>query len=427
MEDKYHLDTLAIHAGYERDKQTRSVNEPIYQTTGYHYDSTEQAANLFELEEEGNIYSRLTNPTVRILEKRIAALEGGQEAVAFSSGMAAIAGVALALCREGDNIVSSSSLYGGTSTLFTHTLKKWGIETRFADSTDPDTFAGHIDNRTKMVYFETIGNPKNDVPEIEQIVKIAHQSQVAVVCDNTVTSAMLIRPIDFGVDVVVQSCTKIIDGRGSSVGGIVVESGNFNWARGRYPDMVEPDASYHGLKLCEKFGKVALSARLRIQTLRDIGGCMSPFNAYMFLHGLSTLHLRVPRHCENALELARFLEANKFVSYVNYPGLESDPHYMNAQKYLPKGQGAILGFGIKGGIEAGKKFINSVKLASHVTNLLDSRTMVVHPASTTHQQLSEQEKIDAGVLPDFIRVSVGTEHIDDILADFEQAIKASQS
>ena len=298
-----------------------------------------------------------------------------------------------------------------------------GIEARFVDSSKPHEFADAIDENTKFVYFETIGNPKNDVPDIEEIVKVAHDRNVVVVCDNTVTSALMIRPIDFGVDIVVQSCTKIIDGHGSSVGGMVVDGGKFDWACGRYPDMVEPDESYHGLKLYEKFGPMALLIRLRVQTLRDYGACLSPFNAFMFLHGLSTIHLRVPRHCENALALAKFLQANENVSYVSYPGLENDPYNAMAKKYLPNGQGAILGFGIKGGIEAGKKFINGVVLASHVTNLLDSRTMVVHPASTTHQQLSKQEKIDAGVPEDFIRVSVGTEHIDDIIADFKQAIE----
>ena len=424
---KYKSATIAVHGGYDVEPTTRSANVPLYQTAAYHYDSTEQAANLFELNEFGNIYSRLQNPTCDIFEKRIALLEGAVAAVSFSSGMAAITGVIQNLCQKGDNIVSSASLYGGTATLFAHTISKWGIEARFVDAQNPQNFAAQIDENTKIVYIESIGNPKNDVLEYEKIADIAHKAGVVVVCDNTVTSPILFNPIKYGADIVVHSCTKMIDGHGSSVGGIVVDSGKFDWASGRYDCMTCADESYHGIKFYEKFGAIAFAVKLRVSVLRDTGGCLSPFNAFMFLHGLTTLPLRAIRHSENALELAKFLEAHPAVSWVNYPGLKSHPNYELAEKYLTKGKGGILGFGIKGGKAAGEKFINSVELASHITNLLDARTMVVHPATTTHQQLSDEEKIAAGVTDDFIRVSVGIEDIDDIKADFDKALMAAKA
>jgi O-acetylhomoserine (thiol)-lyase len=428
MTDKknYKPATIAVHGGYEVEPTTRSANVPLYQTAAYHYDSTEHAANLFEFNEFGNIYSRFQNPTCEIFEKRIAMLENGAAALSFSSGMAAITGIVQNLCEKGDNIVTSSSLYGGTSTLFAHTIRKWGIEAKFVDASNPRNFADAIDEKTKIVYIETIGNPKNDVLEYEKITDIAHKAGIAVVCDNTVASPILFNPIKYGVDIVVHSCTKMIDGHGSSIGGIVIDSGCFDWASGRYPCMTEPDESYHGIKFYEKFGSIAFIVKLRVQVLRDTGSCLSPFNAFMFLHGLTTLPLRAVKHSENALALASFLEAHEAVSWVNYPGLRSHPNFELAQKYLPKGQGGILGFGIKGGKAAGEKFINSVRLASHITNLLDARTMVVHPATTTHQQLTEAEQTAAGVTADFIRVSVGIEDIDDIKADFDQALKAAQ-
>jgi len=424
---KYNPATIAVHGGYDIEPTTRSANVPLYQTSAYHYDSTEQAASLFELNEFGNIYSRLQNPTCDIFEKRVALLEGGVAAVSFSSGMAAITGVIQNLCQKGDNIVSSASLYGGTATLFAHTISKWGIEARFVDAQDPNNFAAKIDENTKIVYIETIGNPKNDVLEYEKIAEIAHKAGVVVVCDNTVASPILFNPIKYGADIVVHSCTKMIDGHGSSVGGIVVDSGKFDWASGKYDCMTAADESYHGIKFYEKFGSIAFAVKLRVSVLRDTGGCLSPFNAFMFLHGLTTLPLRAIKHSENALELAKFLEAHPAVSWVNYPGLKSHPNYDLAEKYLTKGKGGILGFGIKGGKVAGEKFINSVELASHITNLLDARTMVVHPATTTHQQLSDAEKNATGVSDDFIRVSVGIEDIDDLKADFDNALAKAKA
>ncbi len=425
---KYHLDTLAVHAGHTPDKDTLSRAVPIYQTSSYVFENSEHAADLFSLKQDGNIYTRLMNPTTDVLEKRIAAMEGGVGAVCFASGMAAITALALTLCKAGDHIVSSSSLYGGTYTLFSQTLKKYGIDVSFVEPSNSQNFADAIKDNTKLVYIETIGNPKNDVVDYPMITTIAHEAGVLVACDNTVASPMLFRPIEYGVDVVVHSCTKIIGGHGTSIGGVVVDSGKFDFATSsRYPEMIAPDESYHGLKYVETFGEFAFLAKLRTQTLRDMGACISPFNAFLLIQGLETIHLRVPRHCSNALELARYLESHPAVSWVNYPGLESHSDYARAKKFLPNGQGAIVGFGIKGGKEAGKRFIENVKLASHLANILDSKTLVIHPASTTHQQLSEQEQLDAGVSPDYIRVSVGTEHIDDIVADFELALEESQN
>jgi len=422
----YKLDTLALHAGQEVDPTTLSRAVPIYQTTSYVFKSAEHAANLFGLKEFGNIYTRLMNPTTDVLEKRLAALEGGIGACAFSSGMAAITAAVQNIAPAGSHVVSSNSLYGGTCTLFTHTLPKMGIEFTLVDPNEPANFAKAIKKNTKLIYIESIGNPKNDVLDYQAIVKIAHDNGVPVICDNTVTSPMLFRPIEHGIDIVVHSCTKMIGGHGTSIGGIVVDSGNFKWDNGKFPGLTEPDPSYHGLKYYEALGPLAYIIKIRTNILWDTGGCLSPFNAFLFLQGIETLHLRAARHCENALAVAKFLEKHPAVSWVNYPGLPSHPNYSLAKKYLPNGQGAVLGFGIKGGIEAGKKFIDSVQLASHLANILDSKTLVIHPASTTHQQLTEREQLDAGVTPDFVRVSVGTEHLDDIKDDFDQALKASQ-
>ncbi|MGB8225430.1 MAG: homocysteine synthase [Sedimentisphaerales bacterium] len=424
-EKKYHLETLALHAGQEVDPATLSRAVPIYQTTSYVFKSTDHAANLFALKEFGNIYTRLMNPTTDVLEKRLAALEGGVGGLGLSSGQSAIYVSIFNICNSGGHIVSSNSLYGGTVTLFSQTFKKLGIEVTFVDPKQPENFAKAIKKNTRLIYIETIGNPKNDILDYEKIAEIAHKNGMPVICDNTVTTPILFRPIEHGVDIVVHSCTKFIGGHGTSIGGAIVDSGRFNWANGRYPELTEPDPSYHGVKYVEAVGPLAYIIKARTQFLRDMGSCMSPFNAFLFLQGIETLHLRMARHCENALALAKWLEKHKSVSWVNYPGLESHPDYKLAKKYLPKGQGAILGFGIKGGREAGIKFINSVKLASHLANIGDSKTLVIHPASTTHQQLSEAEQIAAGVSPDYIRVSVGTEHIDDIIEDFEQALKRS--
>jgi O-acetylhomoserine (thiol)-lyase len=422
---KYHLETLALHAGHVVDSDTLSRAVPIYQTTSFLFRDTEHAGNLFALKEFGNIYTRLMNPTTDVLEKRLAALEGGVGGLCFSSGMAAITAAVLNICRAGQHIVSSSSLYGGTVTLFSHTFAKLGIEVTFVDPKEPENFAKVIKDNTRLIYIETIGNPKNDILQYEKIAEITHKNGVPVICDNTVASPILFRPVEHGIDIVVHSCTKFIGGHGTSIGGAIVDSGNFDWTNGRYPELTEPDPSYHGVKYVESFGNLAYIIKARTQFLRDMGSCMSPFNAFLFLQGLETLHLRMPRHSENAIKLAQWLERQKTVNWVNYPGLKSHSDYELAKKYLPKGQGAILGFGIKGGKEAGIKFINNVKLASHLANIGDSKTLVIHPASTTHQQLSETEQLAAGVTADYIRVSVGTEHIDDIIDDFEQALENS--
>ena len=429
MSDKneFHLETLALHAGHQRDSDTLSRVVPIHQTTSYLFKDTDHAARLFALEEFGNIYTRLMNPTTDVLEKRLAALEGGVAGLCFSSGMAAITAAVLNISRASQHLVASGSLYGGTVTLFSHTFKKLGIDVTFVDPEDPQNFAKAIKENTRLIYIETIGNPKNDILQYEKIADIAHENGVPVICDNTVATPMLFRPIEYGIDIVIHSCTKFIGGHGTSIGGAIVDSGKFDWTNGRYPDLTEPDPSYHGVKYVESFGNLAYIIKARTQFLRDMGSCMSPFNAFLFLQGLETLHLRMPRHSENALKLARWLEKQPQVTWVNYPGLKSHPDYELARKYLPKGQGAILGFGIKGGKEAGINFINSVKLASHLANIGDSKTLVIHPASTTHQQLTEQEQLAAGVTDDYIRVSVGTEHIDDIITDFEQALLASQN
>lgn len=423
---EYHLETLALHAGQKPDSETLSRAVPIYQTSSYVFKDTDHAAGLFALKEFGNIYTRLMNPTTDVLEKRLAAMEGGVAALAFSSGMAAITSGVLNICQAGQHLVASNSLYGGTVTLFSQTLPKLGIDVTFVDPKDPDNFASAIKENTRLLYIETIGNPKNDVLQYEKIAEIAHENNMPLMCDNTVTSPVLFRPIEYGIDIVVHSCTKIIGGHGNSIGGILIDSGKFDWTNGRYPELTDPDPSYHGVKYVETFGEMAYIIKARTQFLRDLGACMSPFNAFLFLQGLETIHLRVPRHCENALKLAQWLEKHPSVNWVNYPGLQSHPDYKLAKKYLPNGQGAILGFGIKGDRQAGVNFINSVKLASHLANILDSKTLVIHPASTTHQQLTEAEQLAAGVTSDYIRVSVGTEHIDDIIADFEQALKISQ-
>lgn len=425
-EREYHLETLALHAGQKVDSDTLSRAVPIYQTTSFCFKDTDHAAGLFALQEFGNIYTRLMNPTTDVLEKRLAALEGGVGGLALSSGQSAIYVSIFNICGAGGHIVSSNSLYGGTVTLFSQTFRKLGIDVTFVDPKKPENFAKAIRDNTRLIYIETIGNPKNDILQYEKIANIAHENNMPVICDNTVTTPILFRPIEHGIDIVVHSCTKFIGGHGTSIGGAIVDSGKFDWTNGRYPELAEPDPSYHGVKYIESFGELAYIIKARTQFLRDMGSCMSPFNAFLFLQGLETLHLRMPRHSENALKLAKWLEKQEMVTWVNYPGLESHTDYKLAKKYLPNGQGAILGFGIKGGREAGIKFINSVKLASHLANIGDSKTLVIHPASTTHQQLSPEEQLAAGVTEDYIRVSVGTEHIDDIINDFENALKASQ-
>jgi O-acetylhomoserine (thiol)-lyase len=424
-EEQYHRETLALHGGQAIDADTRSRAVPIYQTSSYCFKDTDHAGRLFALQEFGNIYTRIMNPTTDVLEKRLAVLEGGVAGLCFSSGMAAITAAILNICRSGQHIVSSTSLYGGTVTLFSQTLPKLGIEVTFVDPSNPANFADAIQDNTRLVYIESIGNPKNDVLDYALIADVAHDAGIPVVCDNTVTTPILFRPIEHGVDIVVHSCTKFIGGHGNGIGGAIIDSGKFNWANRRFPELTEPDPSYHGLRFVESFGNLAYILKARVTILRDMGGCLSPFNAFLFLQGLETVHLRMVRHSENALKLAQWLQKRPEVGWVNYPGLPSHPNHALAKKYLPDGQGAILGFGIKGGRQAGIQFINSVKLASHLANIGDSKTLVIHPASTTHQQLSETEQLAAGVTGDYVRVSVGTEHIDDIIADFAQALAAA--
>ena len=425
-ERKYHLETLALHAGQQIDSDTGSRAVPIYQTTSYVFKDADHAANLFALKEFGNIYTRLMNPTTDVLEKRLAALEGGAGALALSSGQSAIYVSIFNICGAGGHIVASNSLYGGTVTLFAQTFAKLGINVTFVDPSRPGNFADAVRENTRLIYLESIGNPKNDILRYDEIAEIAHQNKMPVICDNTVPTPILFRPIEHGIDIVVHSCTKFIGGHGNSIGGAIIDSGKFDWSNGRYPELTEPDPSYHGVKYVASFGEIAYIIKARTQFLRDMGSCMSPFNAFLFLQGLETLHLRMPRHSENTLALARWLEKQKQVTWVNYPGLQSHPDHALAKKYLPDGQGAILGFGIKGGAEAAVRFINSVQLASHLANIGDSKTLVIHPASTTHQQLTREEQLAAGVTEDFIRVSVGTENIDDIIYDFQQALSSSQ-
>jgi len=427
----YQLGTNAIHAGYDVDPTTMSCAMPIYPTASYHFRDAEHAADLFALKEFGNIYSRLMNPTVDVLEKRLAALDGGVTGLCFASGMAAITAAVVTLAKAGQNIVAAANLYGGTVTLFAQTLPRLGIETRFFDSTKPEEIAGLVDENTRAVFIETISNPNNAVPDFEAITKIAHELGLPVICDNTVATPILCKPIEHGVDIVVYSTTKFIGGHGAHIGGAIVDSGNFGWAADpeKWPDFTTPDPSYHGTVFTEalaSMGNVAFNVYIRTHWLRDTGAAMSPFAAWLMCLGLETLHLRVPRHVENAQAAAAFLESHPAVEWVNYPGLASHTSYERAKKYLPNGAGAILGFGIKGGKEAGVKFINACQLASHLANIGDAKTLVIHPASTTHQQLNEQEQRAAGVSPEFVRLSVGIEDVRDILADLDGALKASQ-
>lgn len=423
----YGLETLAVHAGQEVDPTTLSRAVPLYQTTSYAFRDPDHAADLFALKEFGNIYTRIMNPTTEVFEKRVAALEGGAGALATASGQAAITYAILNIAGAGDEIVSASSLYGGTYNLFSTTLKKLGITVRFVDPSDPDNFRKGITDKTKALYAESIGNPKGDLLDIEAVAAIAHEHGLPLIVDNTFPSPFLLRPIEHGADIVVHSATKFIGGHGTSIAGVIVDSGKFDWAGGKFPGLTEPDPSYNGIIYTEAVGPVAYITKARVQLLRDMGATLSPFNAFLLLQGLETLHLRMERHSENALRVAQFLEAHDAVASVSYCGLPSHPSYELAKKYLPKGQGAILTFEIKGGVEAGRRVINHVKLLSHLANVGDSKSLIIHPASTTHLQLSEEEQLAAGVTPGLIRLSIGTESIDDILNDLDRAIRASQS
>jgi len=416
------LDTLALHAGYAPDPQTGARAVPIYQTTSYVFRDTDHAARLFALQEFGNIYTRIMNPTTDVLERRVAALEGGVAGLAFSSGMAAISAALLTLCRQGDEILSTTRLYGGTVTLFTATLPRMGIGVRFVDSDEPRDFARAVTDRTKVVYLETIGNPKLTVPDLAGIAKVAHERGVPVLVDNTAATPALCRPIAHGCDLVVHSLTKYLGGHGNSIGGLVVDAGTFPWDSGRFPEFVEPDPSYHGLEFHKTFGPLAFAVRTRVRLLRDLGGCLSPFNAFLILQGIETLSLRMARHSESALAVARFLEGHKKVTWVLYPGLKGHPAYRRAKKYLTGGASSLVGFGVQGGLKAGRRFIENLRLFSHLANIGDARSLAIHPASTTHQQLSDEEQVQAGVTPDFVRLSVGLESIEDILADLDQAL-----
>jgi O-acetylhomoserine (thiol)-lyase len=422
------LSTISLHAGQQPDPTTGARAVPIYQTTSYGFKSAEHAANLFALKEGGNIYTRLMNPTTDVLEQRIAAIEGGTAALAVASGMAAITYALLAITRLGDEIVAGNNLYGGTYQLFHYTFPRLGRTARFVDSRNPAAFRAAITPKTRAIYIETIGNPKLDVPDFEAIAKIAHEAGIPLIVDNTV-GVGLVKPIDYGADVLTTSATKYIGGHGTSLGGVIVDSGNFKWNNGKFPEFTEPDPGYHGLVYWDALGNVpgagniALAVKIRVSLLRDLGAAISPFNSHQLLLGTETLTLRQKRHSENALEIARWLKAHPAVSWVTYPGLEGDPSHANAIKYLKKGFGGLVGFGIKGGVEAGKKFINSVRLLSHLANIGDSKSLVIHPASTTHQQLTEAEQLATGVTADYIRFSVGIEDIEDIKADVDQALK----
>lgn len=427
MERKLAPETLAVHAGQQLDPTTLSRAVPIYQTTSYGFRDTEHAADLFALKQFGNIYTRIMNPTQDVFEQRVAALEGGAAALAVSSGQAAITFSILNIAGAGDEIVSASSLYGGTYNLFAITLPKIGVNVKFVDSTDPENFRKAITPKTKALYAETIGNPKGNVLDIEAVAAIAHENGIPLIVDNTFPSPYLLRPIDFGADIVIHSATKFIGGHGTSIGGVVVDGGKFDWkSSGKFPGLTEPDPSYNGVVYADAVGPVAYIIKMRVQLLRDMGSAISPFNSFLLLQGLETLHLRMERHSENALKVAKWLKSQPAVEWVNYPGLEEHPSYALARKYLPKGQGAILTFGIKGGVAAGKKLIDSVKLFSHLANVGDSKSLIIHPASTTHSQLTGDDLISTGVTPGMVRLSVGTEFIDDLLFDLEQAIAASQ-
>jgi len=425
---KYGLGTLAVHAGQETpDPATGSRVVPIYQTASYVFKSTDHAANLFAPKEFGNIYSRIMNPTNDVFEKRIAALEGGVGALAVASGQAAISLALLNITRVGDEIVSANNLYGGTYELFHYTFPKLGRKVIFVDSTKPKEFKKAITPKTRAIYAETIGNPKLDVPDFEKIAIIAHDAGLPFIVDNTIGIG-IVRPIDYGADIIVDSATKFIDGHGNSIGGVIVDGGKFNWSNGKFPEFTQPDPSYHGLKYWDTFGNfpglgnVAFIIKVRVQLLRDLGPSLSPFNSFLFLQGLETLALRQEKHSANAFKVARFLKGHPAIAWVNYPGSDDHPSHALAMKYLKGKYNAILGFGIKGGLPAAKKFIESVELLSHLANIGDSKSLVIHPASTTHQQLTPEEQAATGVTPDFIRVSVGIEDVEDIIADLDQAL-----
>ena len=422
-ERKYAPETLALHAGQKPDPTTKSRAVPIYQTTSYVFDDAAHAARLFGLEEFGNIYTRIMNPTSDVFEQRVAALEGGVGALAVASGQSAITLAILALAHAGDEIVSSAALYGGTYNLFHYTLSSYGITVKFVDAGDPENFRKAITPKTRAIYAESLGNPKLDTLDFEKVAAIAHENGIPLVVDNTLATPYLITPFDHGVDIVVHSATKFIGGHGTSIGGIIVDSGKFNWDNGKFPQFTEPDPSYHGVNFWKTFGNLAFILKVRVQLLRDLGPAISPFNSFLFLQGLETLHLRMERHSTNAQKVAEYLLAHSKVAWVNYPGLPSHRSFAIAKKYHKGGlYGAIISFGVKGGVEEGKKFIDALKLHSLLANIGDAKSLVIHPASTTHQQLSAEEQAATGVTPELIRLSVGIENVVDIIADLDQAL-----
>lgn len=419
------FETLALHAGFKSDPATHAVAVPIYQTSSFAFDSTEHAANLFALKEPGNIYTRIMNPTQDVFEQRIAALEGGVAALAVASGQSAITLALLNIAGAGDHVVSSTNLYGGTYNLFNVTLRRLGIDVSFVDPHDFVAFEASIQDNTKAVYVETIGNPRIDVADIEVLARIAHNHNVPLLVDNTFASPYLCRPMEFGADIVIHSATKFIGGHGTSIGGVIVDSGNFNWDNGKFPELVEPDESYHGVSYVHDVGPAAYVVKARVQLLRDLGPAVSPFNSFLFLQGIETLALRMERHSQNALAVAQFLKQHPQVEWVQYPGLEDSPFYDRAQKYLPNGQGAIMTFGIAGGVVAGGRFIDNLQVFTNLANVGDAKSLVIHPASTTHQQLTEEEQIASGVLSNLIRLSIGLETVSDLIDDLNQALAAT--
>ena len=420
------FNTRSLHAGQRPDPTTGSRAVPIYQTTSYVFEDTADAASLFALQRFGNIYTRIMNPTTAVFEERMASLEGGIGALATSSGQAAQLLTITSLCQAGDDLVSASTLYGGTYTQFDVTFRRLGLNTIFVDPDDPENFRKAITPKTKLLYIETIANPRMNVADIEAIAEVAHEHHVPLVIDSTFASPYLCRPIEHGADIVVHSSTKFIGGHGTSIGGVIVDSGKFDWASGDFPQLIEPSPGYHNLKFSETFGEMAFIVKCRVEGLRDLGPCMSPFNAFLFLQGLETLGLRMEKHCANALAVAQYLEKHPAVTWVNHPGLASSPYHKLAEKYLPKGCGAIFTFGVKGGLEAGTKFIEALQLFSHLANVGDAKSLVIHPASTTHQQLTEDDQAAAGVTPDMVRLSVGLEDLEDLLWDLEQGLVTSQ-
>ncbi|NLM25307.1 MAG: homocysteine synthase [Firmicutes bacterium] len=426
MDRKLGFDTLQVHGGTVVDPTTGARAVPIYQTTSYVFNDADHAAKLFALEESGNIYTRIMNPTTDVFEQRMALLEGGVGALATASGSAAILYAILNIASTGDEIVAASTLYGGTYNLFAVTLPKFGIKTRFVDPDEPAKFAEAISDKTKAVYVETIGNPETNIVDLEAVAAIAHEHKIPLIVDNTFATPYLNRPFEHGADIVVHSATKFIGGHGTSIGGVIVDSGNFDWAAsGKFPEFTEPDPSYNGICYSETFGNAAYIVKARVQLLRDTGASLSPFNAFLFIQGLETLSLRVQKHVANAKQIAEFLNEHPLVEWVKYPSLKGNKYYDLAQKYLPKGAGSIFSFGIKGGAEAGKRFINNLEIFSLLANVADAKSLVIHPASTTHAQLSEEEQRNSGVTPDLIRLSIGIEDVEDLIADLDQALAKS--